>query len=93
MTNKEKDNLAMEWVQNAVPIQQMFYVFQSVYGPKDMEYYDGTKPSCEIPDQMLDMLHNGLKRHNPVVYKELLDEFASYMGEPKERSLSKNVTN
>jgi hypothetical protein len=36
------------------------------------------------------MLHDCLKKHDPVVYKELLDVFVSYMGEPKEGSLSKN---
>jgi len=90
MKPEEKDKLAREWVQNAVPIQQIFYVFLSVYGPKDRGYYDGMESSYEIPDQTLDMLHNGLKRQNPEVYKALLDVFADYMGEPKERSLSKN---
>jgi hypothetical protein len=35
-------------------------------------------------------LHRGLRRHNHEVYEALLDVFADYMGEPKERSLSKN---
>jgi hypothetical protein len=90
MKPEEKDKLAMEWVQNAVPLERMFDIFLAVYGPKDKRYYDGSEPSCEIPDQTLDMLHKGLKQLNPDVYKELLDVFASYMGEPKERSLSKN---
>jgi hypothetical protein len=90
MKPQEKDKLATECVQNAVPIQQMFYVFLSVYGPRDRGYYDRMEPSYEIPDQTRDMLHNGLKRQNVEVYKALLDVFADYMGEPKERSLSKN---
>jgi hypothetical protein len=90
MKPKEKDRLATEWVQNAVPVGRMFDVFLSVYGPKDMRYHDGREPSCEIPDNTLDMLHRGLKKHNPKVYEELLDVFADYMGEPKERSLRKN---
>jgi hypothetical protein len=90
LTNKEKDNLAMEWVQNAVPVRQMLDVFQAVYGPKDKRYHDGTEPTREIPDYTLDMLQRGLKQLNPEVYKELLDVFADYMGEPKERSLRKN---
>ena len=90
LTNKEKDNLATEWIQNAVPVRQMFDVFQAVYHPKDKRYYDGTEPTREIPDHTLDMLHRGLKQLNPEIYKELLDVFADYMGQPKERSLSKN---
>src|SRR5215208_4393599 len=57
---EEKDKFAMEWVKSAVPLERMFDVFLSVYGPKDKRYYDGTEPSCEIPDQTLDMLHRGL---------------------------------
>jgi len=90
MTPREKDKLAREWVQNAVPIQQMFDVFKSLYGPKHRGYYDRMESSCEIPDQPLDMLHNGLKRQNPEIYKALLYVFADYIGEPKERSLNKN---
>jgi hypothetical protein len=90
MKPEEKDKFAMEWVKNAVPLERMFDVFLSVYGPKEMRYYDGSEPSCEIPDQTLDMLRRGLKQQNPEIYKELLDVFAAYMGQPKERSLRKN---
>jgi len=90
MKPEEKEKFAREWVQNAVPIQRMFHVFVSVYGPKDKRYHDGTEPPSEIPDETLDMLHEGLKQLNLDVYKELWDVFADYMGQPKERSLRKN---
>ena len=75
--------------QNAILIEQMFDTFQALYRPEDRSF-DGTESLDEIPDQTLNFLHKELKRQYPSIYKEFLQVFGSYMGEPKERSLSKN---
>ncbi len=85
---KDKDMLAEDWVENAIPLKTIFWRFVERFkGLEVVNSGHASKPAYEVED--ISKLESAVKRLYPEIFKSLL-ETKEYMGiDRNKRSLSR----
>jgi uncharacterized membrane-anchored protein YhcB (DUF1043 family) len=81
----DKDNTAITWIHNVVNVEEMFYLFFSIFENRPKKY-DGSEPDYELHYIQIASLTKKLKELYPDIYRQLLETRTSFLGLPKQRS-------
>jgi hypothetical protein len=92
MSPREKDGLALSWMRYAIPLQEMFDAFQIVFRSRPRKYGKLDQPYFDLDEESIEALTETFRKSRKYgrIYHQLLEVRADWLGEPKERSLSKN---
>jgi hypothetical protein len=89
----ERDNLVESWIQNAIPIQDMFTYFHSIFSKRNISEYDPeTECINELDNETIGMLVQALKKKYPKIYESMYHTRLGVMGKRVGRAFDADIS-
>jgi hypothetical protein len=90
----ERDRLVESWIQNAIPIQDMFIYFHSIFSKRDISEYDPEiEPMNELDNETIGILAQTLKKKYPKIYENMYYTRLGVFGKHVGRNFDADISN